>query len=261
VFAVAGIIGADETWDRLEAQWVARTGGVPFHANHCDSDQGDYASTSHSENKALYRDLAIMLAQSGLGGYGFAINLAAQRRIFPDGPDIAYYKCFIEVVGAMKTCAANNRETVKFSFDTRQESEHNAGILYGMFREAPEWKDHTFSELSFLCSREHPKVQAADLFARETMKAADTAFGHNKREARKSWLTLRETDRFHIEAIGAQWFENLKRQMPALDEVTGMSATDYREWLKKHRLHHCTTTMFRYMEWCEQRDQDADTSQ
>lgn len=105
------------------------------------------------------------------------MDLAAQRRVFPDAPDIAYYRCFIEVLAAMRNCATNNRETVKFTFDSRQESEHNAGMLYGMFRESPEWKHVMFPEISFVSSREQPRVQAADLFAREVMKVFDNRFG------------------------------------------------------------------------------------
>jgi len=120
VFAVAGVIGAEQTWEQLEAKWVSRTNGIPFHANDCDSDWGDYANTPHAENKALYRDLATMLAGSRLGGWGIAIDLIAQRRVFPEAPDIAYYKGFIEVVEAMKNSASNNHEAVNFTFDMRR---------------------------------------------------------------------------------------------------------------------------------------------
>src|SRR5438876_11140851 len=71
VFAVAGLIGSEEMWERLEAQWLERTHGIPFHANNCDSDRGDYENTPHKENKALYRDLTTLLSDSGLGGWGF----------------------------------------------------------------------------------------------------------------------------------------------------------------------------------------------
>ncbi len=258
VFAVAGVIGSDEMWAALETKWTARTGGISFHANDCDSDRGDYAGIPHSENKALYRDLTTMLAESGLGGWGFAIDLAAQRRIFPDAPDIAYYRCFVEVIGAMKNCAAYNHETVRFTFDTRGESEHNAGMLYGMFRESSEWKDYVFPEIAFACSREHPKVQVADLFARETMKALDNYIGPIKRPARRSWLALRETGRFHIDVVSIDWFEDLKRKMATLEEACGMSGEEYAMWLKQHRLVHSTTNMFRYLAWCEKRDRLAE---
>src|SRR4051812_9188847 len=81
VFAVAGIVGAEQCWEQLEASWIIRTEGIPFHAKNCESDRGDYKNRPHAENKALYRDLALMLAASGLGGWAFVIDLAAQQRI------------------------------------------------------------------------------------------------------------------------------------------------------------------------------------
>jgi len=257
VFAVAGVIGTEEMWEGLEAQWLARTEGIPFHANNCDCDRGEYATRPHAENKALYRDLTILLANSGMGGWGYAMDLAAQRQVFPDGPDILYYRCFIEVVHAMKNCAANNRETVKFTFDSREESEHNTGLLYGMLREVPEWKDYRFPEISFVCSREHPKVQVADLFAREVMKALDNDVGPVKRALRKSWLALANTGRFHADGVSIEWFEDLKRKMSELEKMTGMSRESYMAWLNEYKLIHNTTNMFRYMAWCDKRDREA----
>ena len=70
VCAVAGVGGTEEQWSALEWRLTRRTNGLPFHANDCDSDQGDYTNRPHWENKNLYRDLTIMLANSGLFGFG-----------------------------------------------------------------------------------------------------------------------------------------------------------------------------------------------
>ena len=249
VFAVAGLIGPEEMWEHLEASWLVRTDGTPFHSNDCDSDQGDYAGRPHAENKALYRDLALMLAASGIGGWGFAIDLAAQRNAFPDAPDITFYKAFLEVLNAMRNCAIYNNETVKFTFDSRRESEHNAGELFRMFAEHPEWRDHTFPEISFVTSRTSPRIQMADLFTRETMKAYDNRIGPNQRPARKSWMAMYHTGRFHIDVISDGWFQSLKEQLPQLQEKAGMSASDYALWLTRNGMQHNTTNLFRYLEW------------
>lgn len=66
VFAVAGVVGTDEMWATLEAAWLESTGGIPFHAKDCESDQADYAHTAHEDNLNLYRDLTLLLAKSGL---------------------------------------------------------------------------------------------------------------------------------------------------------------------------------------------------
>lgn len=249
VFAVAGVIGPEDIWERVETEWTTRTGDVPFHATDCDTDRGDYASTDHATNKSLYRDLTTLLAESGLAGWGFAIDLAAQRRVFPGALYLAYYKCFIEVIQAMTNCARNNRESVQFTFDARRESEHNAGLLYRMFHDSPGWKESHLAGVSFQSSRDQPRIQVADLFARETMKVLDNVIV--KRKPRKSWLALYGTGSFHVEAIGEEWFLSLKSAMPTLERRMGMSWDEYPEWLGKYGLHDNTTNRFRYMEWCK----------
>lgn len=130
VCVVAGLIGTEEQWNALEWQWTQRTNGVPFHGNDCDSDQGDYASRPHWENKALYRDLTLLLANSGLAGYGQAVDLTAKNAVFPEAEDIAYYTAFQRVLFAMKNFAYHAGDTAELIFDMRLESEHNAGFLF-----------------------------------------------------------------------------------------------------------------------------------
>src|SRR5947209_5441885 len=101
VAAVAAVAGAEEAWDWIEPQWVARNNGIPFHARDCESDQGSYKDFSHAENKKLYRDLTTMMVFSELGGLGFGIDLVAQRKVFPHAPDMAYYKAFSEILEAV----------------------------------------------------------------------------------------------------------------------------------------------------------------
>ena len=79
VCAVAGVVGTDLGWEDLEARWVERIDrthrGIPFHAKDCDSDQGDYRIFAHADNKTLYRDLAILVAESHVCGFGQSIDL------------------------------------------------------------------------------------------------------------------------------------------------------------------------------------------
>jgi hypothetical protein len=246
VFAVAGIIGPESYWEALESKWLARTEGVPFHANNCDSDHGDYEGKPHAENKALYRDLTVLLSESGLGGYGVAVDLVAQKEVFPEAPDIAYYKGFIEVLEVMNRCAEACGETVKFSFDSRAESEHNASFLFNSYRSSDEGNKRIFPKLSFLVSRAHPRIQIADLMARETMKAVDNRFGPKIRPARKSWLALYETQRFRIDCFGLAWFKGKRAQMPQLQSATGISWQTYQAWLAETRAQHSTTKLFEF---------------
>jgi hypothetical protein len=79
VCAVAGLVGNEDQWCSLERQWIERTAGLPFHAKDCDSDQGDYLHSDHKVNKALYKDVTLLLANSGLWGIGVPIDLIANR--------------------------------------------------------------------------------------------------------------------------------------------------------------------------------------
>lgn len=246
VFAVAGVIGDETHWKWLEERWTICTEGTPFHATDCDSDGGDYKGREHSTNKNLYKSLAILLAESGLGGWGFAIDLQAQRRVFPESPDIAYLKSFLEVLKAMRNCAAYNKETVEYTFDMGRD-EYNAGYLYSRLVVHEDWKDYISTKISFECSRKNNRVQVADLFARETMKALDNHFGPKKRPPRKSFQALVETGRFHVEAISEEWFQDLKRQID-FDKELG-PPEEYRRWLKDNHFSHNTLSMFRYVEW------------
>src|ERR1700679_453478 len=111
VCAVAVVIGTEEMWQALESKWNNRNGNVPFHATDCDSNHGDFSGNSNADNKALYRDLTVLLAESGLGGFASVQDLAAQRRAFPSPfePPL-YYQGFLDVLEAMRNAADNRGE-------------------------------------------------------------------------------------------------------------------------------------------------------
>ena len=255
VCAVAGVGGTDKQWRALERQWPRRTNGLPFHANHCDSDQGDYANRPHWENKNLYRDLAIMLANSGLVGFGQAIDLVAKQTVFPDSEDLAYYTAFTRVVMAMKNHALGTGQIAEFTFDTRMESEHNAEVLYGSLREhEPDWAPYIASKISFELAKDNSRIQVADLVAREAMKALDNLIGPKKRLVRKSWQALLDTGRFAVDAFSVEWFEDMKRKLPAFATSIGVERDGYVAWLKARKRQHNVSNMFYYVDWTARRD-------
>lgn len=100
VCAIGVVFGDEHQWKSVECAWQSRLPkGVPFHANDCESDRGDFKAFSHKENKALYRDLVGMLCESHLHGVTIAIDLIAQSKVFPDTPeDFSYYKAFNEIL-------------------------------------------------------------------------------------------------------------------------------------------------------------------
>jgi hypothetical protein len=249
VFAVGGVIGSEEMWKKLADKWVSRTQGVPFHAVDCDSDRGDYSNTSHQENKALYRDVTTLVAGSGLGGYAFLLDLIALRKVFPDAPDIAYYRCFVEVIDKMATCAVSNNETVKFSFDINRETRYNAAYFYSMMAKFPPLKGILIEEINFITSKDSPGIQIADLFTHEAMKALDNQIGPVKRNPRGSWMALWNSGRFHAEVVSDDWFNNLKSKMGLLQAQTGMKEDGYRKWLRQNNRQDNMSNKFEYMQW------------
>src|SRR4029077_8136115 len=88
VCAVAVVVGTWRAWRLLEREWLERTNGIHFHAKDCESDHGDYRNIPHAENKALYKDLVTIVANSHLYGIAVAVDLKAARRAFPN-PGIA----------------------------------------------------------------------------------------------------------------------------------------------------------------------------
>lgn len=108
--------------------------GIPFHATDCESNHGDYKNIPKEENKAMYRDLAGILASSLLGGIGIAIDLAAQKQIIPGALPLAYYRALLECVERVANVAENSGEIADLTFDISTENEYNARLLYAWAR-------------------------------------------------------------------------------------------------------------------------------
>jgi len=261
VFAVGAVIGAEEQWQWLDEKWMERTGGIPFHANNCDSDCGDFAKFDHKANKTLYADLIHVLADSGMGGYACAIDLIAQRDIFPEAMDMSYYKAFSETIEHMKNCAHYNNRNVTYIFDLREESTFNAAFLFGMLKAVPGWGKH-IGDLTFEHTKESARLQAGDLFVREVMKAWDNRIGPVKRPMRKSWTALHSTGRFHGEVLGLPWFAGLKNDMPEMEKKLEMSMQMYADWLNERKLS-CDnmTNRLMFIDWLDMRDREKPNGQ
>jgi hypothetical protein len=262
VCSAGAVVGTEAEWASIESKWVERNNGIPFHANDCDSDKGDYAPRSiedkdkkHKENKDLYRDLITLLAHSGLAGFASTMDIAAQKAAFPLMPDhVTYYRVLVDVIEFMKNCASDMREIVEITFDSRAESEFNATLVYANLREEnPEWKQYLASKLSFECSRNNPRIQIGDLFVREAMKDLDNLIGPVKRPPRKSWLALRETHRFVAHNWSREWFRDLLPEMPKLVKQAGFSREDYEAWLAERKRQDNLTAYIEFFHWYRSR--------
>lgn len=242
VFAVAGVIATDDVWDAVTQKWEERNKGVPFHATDCESGHGDYEGRDHNENHALYKDLSIMLAESGAWGFGAAVDMAGFREVYPDlHEEMAYYKAFFEVVYYLSNFAKTYfRDTVKFTLDNRIQSNYSAAAIYDMLvndaaimEEGPDM----FDEISFASSVKQVRIQVGDLYAREVMKELDRRLAPKKRAKRKSMVTLESTHRFGADLLMRQYFADMRSKTAQLEaNDKEFNRHTYAKWLKDHRL-------------------------
>ena len=242
VYAVAGLIGSETDWDKTVEAWTARTGGLTFHAVDCETDQNEFAKFTHRENLALYKDLSKILAASRLMGYGCAMSLEDFDILFaPMMRNNGYYLCFRTVVLYMvqigRTMIPRPTE-IKFTFDHNEPIEVNAAKIYDFVVNMPgtDFGDYMSNEISFAVRR-NPRIQMADLVARETMKHFDNMLGPVKRIPRGSFLALQQTKRFAFEWYNKEYFHEMKRQAEEIAKAQGHSRIfqEYDEWRAAHK--------------------------
>lgn len=249
VFAVAGLFGSEDDWNSHNGKWLARTGGKIFHASDCETDQGDFAGIDHAENMRLYKDLTQILCASRIMGYGMAIDLAGWREFFPGVlDDVPYYRSFREVVLRCGNWArwVIPQGTVKFTFDSRIESNYNAGVLYTYMAQQPEWNGYFDEEISF-ASRKLVGIQAADLYVREVMKHLDNIVGPTRRPTRRSFEALQKVKRFGADFLMREHFEDFRRKFESVAASVGMDRDRYAAWLAKHGLNDNISSRHRYI--------------
>ena len=249
VIAVSVIAGYEDWWQQVEGDWSVRCGGIPFHATDCESDTGDYSGIPHEQNKAMYRDLAGVLAASRLGGIGVAMDVTARKKIFPNSLAPDYYRAFQECLSRLSNVAESFNEVVKVTFDVSVENEYNAGLLYSYMRGTDgRLFKYLHSEISFVHWKESPRVQTADMLAFEAWKALDHTVGPTKRK-RKSWELLRSTERFETLSYSEDWFCSLKAHIDSgeLEKIVGFNEADYVEWLKTSNRGHSTSNLIHFL--------------
>lgn len=257
VISISALGASESEWRDVEQKWIERCNGVPFHAVDCESDQGDYRGRPHKENKLLYRDLTTILAESFVGGVAIAVDLTAQREMFPYSLEMAYYRAFIEVLSGCARLGQIEGDIVELTFDISSENEFNAALLYGVMRDGDEdFVKWLHPRLSFVPWRDSARVQMADLLAYEGWKALDHAVGPINR-TRRSWQALVDTERFKTICMGKNWFDGLKRHIESgqLERKVGFNQGDYVEWLNQKRRQHNLSNFFHFIDWIRKRDE------
>lgn len=239
IFAIGGLIGTQEEWDSVECTWLDRTGGIQFHATDCEANRAAFKNNSPEENRALYKDLTKILAQSPLWGFGNAIDIQAYKATVPHTLDVApYFQCFLNVVDRISQLGSVYipQQKVKFVFHRRFETQYNAFYLYDFLcksdRVGP--PKNMMDEISSATSATIG-IQVADLFSREVMKDfewhLDWQAGVITRRRRLSWETLNDTNRFKFMFWFREDFEHLAERMSQIEQEKGDQWARYERWL------------------------------
>jgi hypothetical protein len=249
VYAVAGLMGTQEEWDRIKLIWIARTGGKPFHAVDCESDQRDYRDIPHEDNQKLYIYLVNILAESALEGYGMDLDIEAYRTYH--GGNLLYLHCFERVVRHFCDRGIDLNNKVKFIFHTNLNIEADATSLYLFMVNSEENNLSTCldDQVGFASSRK-VEIQVACLWARECMKHVDNLIGPTYRETRKSMQVLLDTGRFECAILPEKYWRDFRIDiMKKGNHYDSFNPDDYEKWRKAHRLVDSNRNKIRYIDY------------
>jgi hypothetical protein len=106
-----------------------------------------------------------------------------------------------------------------------------------------------FSNIEFEGSSKNTRIQVADMFARESMKAMDNLVGPTKRPIRKSLQTLKATRRFVVDGISTDYFSSMKQQFPEMQKRADMSPEAYVQWLNDREFSDTMSNRLAFLEW------------
>ena len=239
VFAVAGIIGREDDWEGVEKEWRKITKGREFHANECERRQ----------NKGLCEKLVGVLLKSRLMGWGAVMSLVDYSRIFEQPvSNLPYYICFQKVIEmfARRTGYFIPQDKVEFTFDRNLETQYNATVLYDYMVKLPEWEHRELvADRIAFSTRKNPKIQAADLWAREVMKFGEEALRTNQPRKRPLLEALEKTRRFGLDFYEASYFEGMKRIITER-HLPGHTMNEYHEWRKRYNIQDTMEHRIRY---------------
>jgi hypothetical protein len=209
-------------------------------------------------------DLAKLLADSGLIGWGVGIDLAGCRKAFPEMlPDQTYCSAFLRTIDFLveRARSSNTCGSIEVIFDRHRPTEHNTGLLYKYASEEGGWRDQCLlpEKLRF-ASRADIGIQAADLWVRELMKFFDGNLFSEGYVPRSQCQMLLDTRRFGGDLQCAEYFEDMMQKLPLLEAQAGMSGVEYASWLQKKRCHDNQSNRITYMMEAAARDRRAKQS-
>lgn len=235
VFALGVIAGTETEWAEAIQHWLSVTGGEDFHAN-------VYETRYPSKYAALVRGIA----ESDLVGISIAVDVAAFRAVTPKWEkDTAYCKCFGDLLGHLSgmTQKWNDRiaeesnptdEPIRpeITLDRRQGS-GTLVQLYDTFLEQPEWRDSEILSTGVkFDTRKNPRIQVADLFAREAMKDMDMVI-HGITDKRFAHTAFAGAHAKQFQAIqyGREFWDGWQDRIAAVGQKEGIAMEGYAQWI------------------------------
>jgi hypothetical protein len=236
-FAVAALAGEEKAWAPAEAEWLERTGGEVFHAAEFESARGVTDPAEKQARLDTYRDLVQIIARSGLRGHGVGLDLVSMRKWFPELLlDAAYFKGLQDVIRYFggESRKLTERHQIEFIFDNRAETEYGADLMYESLSRHPGWRDEVlFADKLGFATRKNPRIQMADLYARETMKALDRSVlgNHKLRKSMEALLSAGDGKFTFVFCVG-DYFKGLRERVDAVDADPTSKDSDYKRWLK-----------------------------
>src|ERR1700733_2248268 len=162
--------------------------------------------------------------------------------------ELPHYFCFIEVIKefALRVRYLIPQDKVEFTFDRNLKTQYNCTFMYDYMVTLPEWSDRELvADRIAFSTRKNPKIQAADLWAREVMKYGEECLKRNQPIMRGSFQALEETDRFACAFFDASYFTDMRRKLIERREP-GHSLNEYDAWREKHRMQDTTENRIRY---------------
>jgi hypothetical protein len=239
IFAVAGIIGSEDDWTGVEREWLKVTKGREFHANECQRPQ----------DRKLCEKLVEVLLTSRLMGWGAAMSLVDYSQIFEQPiSNLPYYVCFQKVIEmfARRTSYLIPQDKVEFTFDRNLETQYNATVLYDYMLKLPEWEDRELvADRIAFSTRKNPRIQAADLWAREVMKFGDECVLKNQPLKSPFLEALEKTRRFGLDVYATSYFREMKKDITER-HLPGHTMNEYHAWRQRYNMQDTMEHRIRY---------------
>ncbi len=176
----------------------------------CETFQGQFKDWKPDQKVSLITDLTNIINSVKLYGFGSSVDIPLFRTVFPGEPEEAlYFLCFRHCVSQMAWWAAGVNQTAAFVFDQNKQFAHRAHALFDRLAATPSSYQRGFGTLTFADRRKFVPLQAADLIAYETYKAAHHAVHDTTRPLRKSVRNVARSRRLFVR----DWDENILRAL------------------------------------------------